>query len=95
MMNKNTDAEDKIKTNKDSSKKPSLKPNTNQFLLLIVVNAFVGAMIGLNKKLLILDKEEKDAINNSNQYSDKYNKFYLHNIIIIIIIIYNLTFNYL
>jgi hypothetical protein len=57
-----------------------------------VVNAFVGAMIGLNKKLLILDKEEKDAINNSNQYSEKYNKFYLHNIIIII---YNLTFNYL
>jgi len=91
MVNKNTDSEDKIKINKDSIKL-SLKPNTNQFLLLIVMNAFVGAMIGLNKKLLILDKEEKDAINNSNQYSQKYNKFYLHNIIIII---YNLTFNYL
>jgi len=48
-----------------------------------VVNAFVGAMICLNKKLLILDKEkEKDAINNSNQYSQKYDKFYLHNTII-------------
>jgi hypothetical protein len=92
MVNKNTDSEDKIKTNKDSSIKLSLKPNTNQFLLVIVMNAFVGAMIGLNKKLLILDKEEKDAINNSNQYSEKYNKFYLHNMIIII---YNLTFNYL
>ena len=83
----NTDAEDKIKTNKDSSIKLGLKPNTNQFLLLIVVNAFVGAMIGLNKKLLILDKEkEKDAINNSNQYSQKYNKFYLHNIIIVLLL---------
>ena len=46
MVNKNTDAEDKIKTNKESSIKLGLKPNTNQFLLLIVVNAFVGAMIG-------------------------------------------------
>ena len=86
MVNKNTDAEDKIKTNKDSNSiKLGLKLNTNQFLLLIVVNAFVGAMIGLNKKLLILDMEkEKDAINNSNQYSQKYNKFYLHNIIIVL-----------
>ena len=86
MVNKNTDAEDKIKTNKDSSIKLGLKPNTNQFLLLIVVNAFVGAMIGLNKKLLILDKKEKDAINNSNRYSQKYNKFYLHNIIIVLLL---------
>ena len=88
MVNKNTDAEDKIKTNKDSNSiKLGLKPNTNQFLLLIVVNAFVGAMNGLNKKLLILDKEkEKDAINNSNQYSQKYNKFYLHNIIIVLLL---------
>ena len=72
MVNKNTDSEDKIKINKDSSIKLSLKPNTNQFLLLIVMNAFVGAMIGLNKKLLILDKEkEKDTINNSNQYKSE------------------------
>ena len=41
MVNKNTDAEDKIKTNKDSSIKIGLKPNTNQFLLLIVVNALL------------------------------------------------------
>ena len=46
MVNKNTDEEDKIKTNKDSSIKLGLKPNTNQFLLLIVVNVFIGAMIG-------------------------------------------------
>ena len=92
MVNKNTDAEDKIKTNKDSNSiKLGLKPYTNQFLLSIVVNAFVGAMNGLNKKLLILDKEkEKDAINNSNQYSQKYNKFYLHNIIIVLLLSYNL-----
>ncbi len=71
--------------------KLGLKLNTNQFLLLIVMNAFVGAMIGLNKKLLILDKEkEKDAINNSNQYSQKYNKFYLHHIIIVLLLSYNL-----
>ena len=87
MVNKNTDAEDKIKTNKDSNSiKLGLKLNTNHFLLLIVVNAFVGAMNGLNKKLLILDKKEKDAINNSNQYSQKYNKFYLHNIIIVLLL---------
>jgi hypothetical protein len=88
MVNKNTDAEDKIKTTKDPSIKLGLKPNTNQFLLLIVVNTFVGAMIGLNKNLLILDRKEKekDAINNSNQYSQKYNKFYLHNIIIVLLL---------
>jgi hypothetical protein len=53
-----------------------------------VVNTFVGAMIGLNKNLLILDRKEKekDAINNSNQYSQKYNKFYLHNIIIVLLL---------
>ena len=88
MVNKNTDAEDKIKTNKDSNSiKLGLKLNTNHFLLLIVMNAFVGTMNGLNKKLLILDKEkDKDSINNSNQYSQKYNKFYLHNIIIVLLL---------
>ena len=77
----------KSKLIKTLSIKLGLKLNTNHFLLLIVVNAFVGAMNGLNKKLLILDKEkEKDAINNSNQYSQKYNKFYLHNIIIVLLL---------
>ena len=46
MFNKNNDAEDKIKTNRHFSIKRGLKPNTYQFLLLMVVNAFVGAMIG-------------------------------------------------
>ena len=66
MVNKNTDAEDKIKTNKDSSIKLGLKPNTNQFLLLIVVNAFVGAMIGLEQTVIpILGKEEFDLESNA------------------------------
>jgi hypothetical protein len=45
MVNKNTDAEDRIKKNNNDSTsiQLGLKPNINQFLLLIVVNAFVGA----------------------------------------------------
>jgi MFS family permease len=36
-----------------------LKPNINQFLLLILVNAFVGAMIGLEQTVVpLLGKEE-------------------------------------
>jgi hypothetical protein len=36
-----------------------LKPNINQFLLLIVVNAFVGTMIGLEQTVVpLLGKEE-------------------------------------
>jgi MFS family permease len=53
MVNKNTDAEDKIKDIKDSTSiQLGLKPNINQFVLLIVVNAFVGAMIGLEQTLI-------------------------------------------
>ena len=54
MVNKNTDAEDRIKkTNKDSpSIQLGLKPNINQFVLLIIVNAFVGAMIGLEQTVV-------------------------------------------
>ena len=36
-----------------------LKPNINQFLLLILVNAFVGAMIGLEQTVVpLIGKEE-------------------------------------
>ena len=36
-----------------------LRPNINQFLLLILVNAFVGAMIGLEQTVVpLLGKEE-------------------------------------
>jgi MFS family permease len=54
MVNKNTDAEDRIKkNNKDSTSiQLGLKPNINQFVLLIVVNAFVGAMIGLEQTVI-------------------------------------------
>lgn len=31
-----------------------LKPNINQFLLLILVNAFVGAIIGLEQTVVLL-----------------------------------------
>jgi MFS family permease len=60
VFNNNSDHKDKIKTNEDfSSIKLGLKPNINQFLLLIVVNAFVGAMIGLEQTVIpILGKEE-------------------------------------
>ena len=56
------DDKGKNKTNKDSNSiKLGLKPNINQFLLLILVNAFVGAMIGLEQTVIpILGKEEFD-----------------------------------
>ncbi|HET7643612.1 MAG TPA: MFS transporter [Nitrososphaeraceae archaeon] len=67
MVNKNTDKEDKIKTNKDSpSIQLGLKPNLNQFVLLIIVNAFVGAMIGLEQTVVpILGQEEFDLESNA------------------------------
>ena len=67
MVNKNTDKEDKIKTNKDSTSiQLGLKPNINQFVLLIIVNAFVGAMIGLEQTVIpILGKEEFDLESNA------------------------------
>lgn len=67
MFNNNSDHKDKIKTNEDfSSIKLGLKPNINQFLLLIVVNAFVGAMIGLEQTVIpILGKEEFDLESNA------------------------------
>jgi len=54
MVNKNTDAEDRIKKNDTDSTsiQLGLKPNINQFVLLIVVNAFVGAMIGLEQTVI-------------------------------------------
>src|SRR5688500_13491973 len=66
MVNKNTDAEDRIKKNNDSTSiQLGLKPNINQFVLLIIVNAFVGAMIGLEQTVIpILGKEEFDLESN-------------------------------
>ena len=50
MVNKISDEKDRIKTNKNSTSiQLGLKPNLNQFVLLIIVNAFVGAMIGLEQ----------------------------------------------
>jgi MFS family permease len=67
MFNDNSDDKDKNTTNKDTgSIKLGLKPNINQFLLLIVVNAFVGAMIGLEQTVIpILGKEEFDLESNA------------------------------
>jgi MFS family permease len=67
VFNNNSDDKDKIKTNEDfGSIKLGLKPNINQFLLLIVVNAFVGAMIGLEQTVIpILGKEEFDLESNA------------------------------
>ncbi len=65
--NNSNDDKGKNKTNKDSNSiKLGLKPNINQFLLLILVNAFVGAMIGLEQTVIpILGKEEFDLESNT------------------------------
>ena len=67
MDNKNTDEEAKIKTNKDSTSiQLGLKPNINQFVLLIIVNAFVGAMIGLEQTVIpILGQDIFDLESNT------------------------------
>jgi MFS family permease len=67
MVNKNTDAEDKIKNNKDSTSiQLGLKPNIKQFVLLIIVNAFVGAMIGLEQTVIpILGQDTFDLESNA------------------------------
>jgi MFS family permease len=68
MVNKNTDVEDRIKKNNNDSTsiQLGLKPNINQFVLLIVVNAFVGAMIGLEQTVIpISGKEEFDLESNA------------------------------
>ena len=45
--------------NRASTIRLGLKANINQFLLLILVNAFVGAMIGLEQTVVpLLGKEE-------------------------------------
>jgi MFS family permease len=67
VFNNKSDDKDKNKINKDfNSIKLGLKPNINQFLLLIIVNAFVGAMIGLEQTVIpILGKEEFDLESNA------------------------------
>jgi len=67
MVNKNTDAEDKIKNNKASTSiQLGLKPNIKQFILLIIVNAFVGAMIGLEQTVIpILGQDTFDLESNA------------------------------
>ena len=53
MFNNNSNNKYKIKNNQDTSPiKLGLKPNIDQFLLLILVNAFVGAMIGLEQTVI-------------------------------------------
>jgi MFS family permease len=70
VFNNNSDDKDENKTNRDtrdiSQIKLGLKPNINQFLLLVIVNAFVGAMIGLEQTVIpILGKEEFDLESNA------------------------------
>jgi MFS family permease len=55
----NSSNSDKENNNKPISIRLGLRPNINQFLLLILVNAFVGAMIGLEQTVVpLLGKEE-------------------------------------
>ena len=67
MVNKNTDTEDKTKNNQDSTPiQLGLKPNIKQFVLLIIVNAFVGAMIGLEQTVIpILGQDTFDLESNA------------------------------
>jgi MFS family permease len=67
MVNKIPDEKGRIKTNKNSTSiQLGLKPNLNQFVLLIIVNAFVGAMIGLEQTVIpILGQEEFDLESNA------------------------------
>jgi len=67
VKNNSDSKKNKDKTNKDFiAIKLGLKPNINQFLLLILVNAFVGAMIGLEQTVIpILGKEEFDLESNA------------------------------
>jgi len=67
VFNDNSDDKDKNTTKEDTGPiKLGLKPNINQFLLLIIVNAFVGAMIGLEQTVIpILGKEEFDLESNA------------------------------
>jgi MFS family permease len=48
----NNNSNDKDKNKETTPIKLGLKPNINQFLLLILVNAFVGAMIGLEQTVI-------------------------------------------
>lgn len=51
--------ENDVRKNISSNEKLGLRPNINQFLLLVLVNAFVGAMIGLEQTVVpLLGKEE-------------------------------------
>jgi MFS family permease len=52
-ISKNTDNDNK-NNNKVHSIKLGLRPNINQFLILVLVNAFVGAMIGLEQTVVPL-----------------------------------------
>jgi MFS family permease len=56
--------------NKDKDNAPSirlgLRPNINQFLILVIVNAFVGAMIGLEQTVVpLIGKEEFEIESNA------------------------------
>jgi MFS family permease len=53
LVNENTDGK---KKNDDDVKaiKLGLRPNVNQFLILVLVNAFVGAMVGLEQTIVPL-----------------------------------------
>ena len=58
-MHNNSSNSDKESNNNPTPIRLGLKPNINQFLLLILVNAFVGAMIGLEQTVVpLLGKEE-------------------------------------
>src|SRR6185503_13818661 len=50
-----------VGNNSDGPDKPirlGLKPNINQFLILVLVNAFVGSMIGLEQTVVPLNGSE-------------------------------------
>ena len=62
-----TNANDEDIDNSQKTIRLGLRPNINQFLILVLVNAFVGAMVGL-EQILTMRKEGELLIKRQINY---------------------------